>query len=211
MEITYYGANCFKVISKNSTIIVDDNLKTLGLNSLSLAGVSAGLYTQILLKSESQSSETIIIDGPGEYELNDLTVLGVQARAYMDKEDKKSATIYKVIDGDYKLLFLGHVQPKLDAKVLDKIGVIDVLFIPIGGNGYTLDAVDATEVIKLLSPKIIVPCHYEDSAVKYDVPMNGLEEFYTKLGATDTNHMDTLKLKGEITESIITLERQAQG
>lgn len=209
MEITYHGANCFKVTSKNSTIIVDDNLKAVGLKGLALAGVSAELYTQRLLKPDEQLSEAIIIDGPGEYELNDLTVLGVQTRAYMDKDDEKTATIYKVINGDHKLLFLGHVQPKLDAKVLDKIGVVDVLFVPVGGNGYTLDAVDATEVVKLLSPKIIVPCHYKDSAIKYDVQMNDPEEFYTKLGATDTNHMNSLKLKGEIVESIITLERQS--
>lgn len=207
MEITYHGANCFKITTKNSTVVVDDNLKSLGLKS-QFSNIGAELFTQKALIQGDESMGSLIIDGPGEYELNDLTVLGVQARAYMDKEDEKTATIYKVINGDHKLLFLGHVQPKLDAKVLDKVGVVDVLFVPVGGGGYTLDSEDAAEVVKLLSPKIIIPCHYQDSAIKYEVPMAGIDDFYTKMGATDTNHMTSLKLKGELEESFITLERQ---
>jgi len=39
----------------------------------------------------------------------------------------------------------------------------DVLMIPIGGKGnniWTMDVPDAIEAVKLISPKIVIPCHY---------------------------------------------------
>jgi L-ascorbate metabolism protein UlaG (beta-lactamase superfamily) len=42
----------------------------------------------------------------------------------------------------------------------------DVLMIPIGGQGggvWTMDEADALEAVKLISPKKVVPCHYNAS------------------------------------------------
>jgi len=42
----------------------------------------------------------------------------------------------------------------------------DVLMIPIGGLGgnvWTMDVADALEAVKLISPKKVVPCHYNAS------------------------------------------------
>jgi L-ascorbate metabolism protein UlaG (beta-lactamase superfamily) len=42
----------------------------------------------------------------------------------------------------------------------------DVLMIPIGGAGgniWTMDVADAIEAVKLISPKMVIPCHYNVS------------------------------------------------
>lgn len=205
MEITYNGANCFKVNTKNTSLVIDDNLKNLGLTSITTDS-DALLYTQNILKDEDLEAK-IIIDGPGEYELDDVTVLGIQTRAYMDEESKMTATMYKIINSEHQVLFMGHVQPKLDTKVLEKIGVVDVLVVPVGGSGYTLDAEDASEVIKLLNPKIVIPSHYNDSQLKYDMPMRDLDEFLVKMGASDTAKQKSIKLKGDLEESVVVLEK----
>lgn len=205
MEITYNGANCFKVNTKNTSLVIDDNLKDLGLTSITTDS-DALLYTQNILKDEDLEAK-IIIDGPGEYELDDVTVLGIQTRAYTDEESKMTATMYKIINSEHQVLFMGHVQPKLDTKVLEKIGVVDVLVVPVGGSGYTLDAEDASEVIKLLNPKIVIPSHYNDSQIKYDMPMRDLDEFLVKMGASDTAKQKSLKLKGDLEESVVVLEK----
>lgn len=205
MEITYYGANCFKVNSKNTSLVIDDNLKEMGLKAITSES-DALAYTQRMLIDEDIEAQ-IVLDGPGEYELDDVTVLGIQARAYTDKDNEATATIFKVINGEHQLLFLGHVQPKLDSKVLEKIGVVDVLFLPVGGSGYTLDSEDASEVIKLMSPKVIVPCHFEDEGLKYDMPMRSLQDFISKMGLVEPTHVKSLKLKGELEESVVVLDR----
>lgn len=205
MELTYHGANCFKVVSKNTSLVVDDNLKKLGLDSIT-TDKDAALFTQRMLKPEDTVDSKIVIDGPGEYELDDITVQGIQTRAYTDKEDEMTATVYKIMSGEHQVLFLGHTQPKIDTKTLEKIGVVDVLVLPVGGSGYTLDAEDATEVTKLLSPKVIIPCHYSDPKINYDIPMRNVDEFLTKMGVTDVPKYKSFKLKGELEEAVITLE-----
>ena len=42
----------------------------------------------------------------------------------------------------------------------------DVLMLPIGGAGeniWTMDVTDALEAVKLISPKTVIPCHYNVS------------------------------------------------
>jgi L-ascorbate metabolism protein UlaG (beta-lactamase superfamily) len=63
------------------------------------------------------------------------------------------------------------------------LGVIDILILPIGGGGYTLDAVDAAKVIRMIDPKVVVPVHYADSALHYEVPQDELQLFIDELGA----------------------------
>jgi L-ascorbate metabolism protein UlaG (beta-lactamase superfamily) len=58
------------------------------------------------------------------------------------------------------LCFLGALdEKKVDPKVFEDIESIDVLFVPIGGDG-VLSAGDAHEVAVSLEPKIIIPIHY---------------------------------------------------
>ena len=42
----------------------------------------------------------------------------------------------------------------------------DVLMLPIGGAGnsvWTMDVSDAIEAVKIISPRIVIPCHYNAS------------------------------------------------
>lgn len=204
MEITFHGANCFKISSKLSTIVVDDNLVSLGLKSVAKDG-DTKLYTQRNIEPNNTINE-MIIDGPGEYELEDASVLGIQAKAYTDLDKEKTATIYKIVVGDQKLLILGHVQPKLDDKILESIGVIDVLLLPVGGGGFTLDAEDAASIIKILEPRITIPSHFADDSLNYQVPMKPVEDFFTKLGIKTPNALSQFKLKDEMEEAIVLLK-----
>ncbi len=48
--------------------------------------------------------------------------------------------------------------------------MVDLLIVPVGGNGYTVDPVGAMKLIKAIEPKLVVPSHYADKALKYPVP-----------------------------------------
>ena len=52
---------------------------------------------------------------------------------------------------------LGHV---LTSEQVNAIGPVDILLIPIGGV-FTIDPSEATEVVKLLKPRIVIPMHYK--------------------------------------------------
>ena len=49
-----------------------------------------------------------------------------------------------------------------------------MLVVPVGGNGYTVDPVGALKLIKDIEPKLVIPTHYADKALKYPVPQQDL-------------------------------------
>jgi L-ascorbate metabolism protein UlaG (beta-lactamase superfamily) len=89
--------------------------------------------------------------------------------------------------------------------------MVDVLVVPVGGNGYTLDPIGAAKVIKKIEPKLIIPVHYEDKGIKYEVPQVPLEEALKVLAVEPKETVAKLKLKStELSETtqLIVLERQ---
>ena len=180
MDIQFYGANCLVLSSKQTRVVVDDNLAALGAKAITKEG-------DICLFTNSEHSAVavqpkIVIDMPGEYEVSGVSVFGIQARAHMDEDGKKSTTMYKINWGDTRVLVTGHVFPKLTDDELEEIGIVDVMFVPVGGSGYTVDAVGAMQLIKAVEPKIVVPTHYADKALKYEVPQSELSDVLTTIG-----------------------------
>src|SRR5690606_31480754 len=88
------------------------------------------------------------IASPGEYEVADVSVQGIAARSHMDEEGKTSATIYRLLVDGIRVAVLGHIYPALNDEQLEAIGTVDIMFIPVGGNGYTLDSIGAQKLIK---------------------------------------------------------------
>lgn len=179
MDIQFYGANCLVLSNKQARLVVDDNLTALGGKSVLRDG-DICLFTGE--KGELTAKPKITIDIPGEYEAGSVSVLGTQVRAHMDEAGKKSAAMYKVTWGDTKVLITGHVFPKLSDAELETIGLIDVMLVPVGGNGYTLDGTGAMQLIKQVEPKIVVPTHYADSSLKFEVPQQSLEDALKSMG-----------------------------
>lgn len=207
MEFQYCGANCIKLITKNATFIIDDNLKTLGLKSVTKADDIA-LFTQL---PNSQPEARLVISDPGEYEVSGVSIFGVAARGHMDLEGVKSATIYKFQYDDMKVCVLGHVYPGLSEDQLEEIGLVDILFVPVGGSGYTLDAVGALSLIKKIEPKIIIPTHYADKSVKYEVPQAELDDALKGLAMEPKETLAKFKPKpADFSDAaqLIVLERQ---
>ena len=208
MEIVYHGANCVSLNIKKATITIDDNLREHGLKSVTKNGDIALFSGR---RPDIEAQPKIIIDQPGEYEVSDTSVQGIAARAHMDEEGKKSATMYKIIGEDIRIAVIGHIYPELNDHQLEALGTVDVLLIPVGGNGYTMDSIGALKIIKDIEPKIIIPTHYDDSAIKYEVPQQPLEEALKGLAMEPKETLPKLKLKpGEISDitQLVVLERQ---
>lgn len=179
MDMQFFGANCVVLGSKQTRVVVDDNLAALGGKSVTKDG-DICLFTGA--HEAPAGSPKLVLDMPGEYEASNISIFGLQARAHMDEEGQNSAVMYKVTWGETRVLFTGHVFPKLTDDELEQIGIVDVMFVPVGGNGYTLDATGALQLIKAIEPKIVVPTHYADKALKYEVPQAELSDALHTLG-----------------------------
>jgi len=208
MEIQFFGANCVRLSTKKANIVVDDNLSEVGLKSILKTGDIA-LFTAA--HGDPQAEIKLVIDQPGEYEVSDTSIQGIAARAHIDEEGQQNATIFKVIGEDIRVVIVGHVYPELSDVQLESLGTVDVLIIPIGNAGYTLDSIGALKLIKKIEPKIIIPTHYADKAIKYPVPQQELNEALKDLAMEPKETVAKLKLKaGEMTDltQLIILERQ---
>ncbi len=208
MEILYYGGNCIRLNAKKASVVIDDNLKQLGQKSVARTG-DIVLVTHEMIGLPGIEAK-IVIDTPGEYEVSSVSVQGVSARAHMDEASKETATIFKVIADDVRLAITGHIYPELTDADLEALGSVDVLIIPVGGNGYTLDSIGALKLIKKIEPKVVIPTHYADKALKYEVPQQTLEEALKGLAMEPKETVAKLKVKpGEFSENtqLIVLER----
>lgn len=208
MDIQYYGANCVRITTKKASIVIDDNLAEVGLKSITKP-------TDISLRTSKDlpihKNSAFRAEAPGEYEIAGTIIHGVGARSHMDEEGKKTAVIYTIEAEDVKVAVIGHIFPELNENQLEQIGLIDVAIVPVGGNGYTLDGVGALKVIRQLEPKIIIPTHYADKQVNYEVPQQELGDSLKGLAMEKTETLAKLKIKPtELTDTtqLIIVERQ---
>ncbi len=181
-DIEYKGGNGIVLASKKASIMVDPRLSVVGLKDIKTKD-EIELATESRFRVEN-SDARIIIDSPGEYEVGDFTIRGVAATRHIDTPDQeKLSTIYRVECGEIRVAIIGNVDPKLTDEQLEAIGVVDILVVPIGGGGYTLDATSASAIVRSIEPKVVVPVHYAGSGLTYEVPQDTLETFTKELGA----------------------------
>lgn len=192
-EVEYKGANAVIISSKKVSIVVDPKLSLVGLKDLNVKD-AVELATEARFAINSDDAK-LVIEGPGEYGIADFDIKGIAAQRHLDTEaDPKVSTIYRIETGDIRAAVIGNVYEKLTENQLEAIGIVDVLIIPVGGSGYTLDATGAATIIRQIEPKIVVPVHYDDPAIKYEVPQSDLETFVKELGAP-VEETPKLKLK----------------
>lgn len=186
MEITYLGHSSFRLKGKTATVITDPYDKSVGFN---FPKVSADMVTISHEHSDHNQGSLVdgvkkVINGPGEYEISGVSIIGMST-FHDDKkgEERGENTIYIYeIDG-VRLCHLGDLGHKLSDKKIEKVGSLDVLFIPVGGV-LTIDSKKAAQLASDMEPRFIVPMHYKTKGLD-EKTFGGLEEvqsFVTEAG-----------------------------
>lgn len=73
----------------------------------------------------------------------------------------------------------GDVGEPATRDLADKIGRVDILAVPVGGN-YTIDAKGALDYVRLLAPRAVIPMHYKTNRSNIDIA--GKDEFLDLIG-----------------------------
>lgn len=208
MDIEYKGANCIVIMTKKTTLVIDPKLSSVGLKDVRPKNAVV-LATQSPLLAHDD--DAVVIDRPGEYEVRNVSIVGAPAARLIDHDETLQSTIYKVTIADISFAIIGHVAVPLTEEQLETLGVIDVAIVPVGGSGYTLDAHQAVGVVRQIDPKVVIPTHYADKALTYEVPQMDLEPFVKELSAVNHETMPKWKLKGILPDvlTLVELERTA--
>jgi L-ascorbate metabolism protein UlaG (beta-lactamase superfamily) len=180
-EFRWYGHNCFRIRGKDAVILTDPVGKSTG---YSLAKQTADLVTVSSAAPEHSNFAAVkpefeTIDGPGEYEIHDVFVTGIQT--HQDEERGKlrghNTTYLIELDG-MVICHLGDLGHALGEEHAEAMTDIDVLLVPAGSRH--LDPARAAEIASELSPKIVIPMQYATESG--DRNLLGLEAFCRNLG-----------------------------
>jgi L-ascorbate metabolism protein UlaG (beta-lactamase superfamily) len=178
--------------TKGLRITIDDNLADLGGKPVVKPG-DVALFTSA--NAASVDGAKIVINQPGEYEVAGVAVYGIAARSHLDEEGQKNATMYKVVLDELTSLAVGHIYPELTDDQLEAIGRVDIMFVPVGGNGFTLDSTGALKLIKKVEPKLVIPTHYDTGQLTFPVPQQPLDQALKALGMEPKETVDKLRVK----------------
>lgn len=192
-EIEYKGGNGVVISTKKASIVADPKTSLVGLKDLSVKdAIEIATEARFALNTDDAK---LVIEGPGEYGIADFDIRGIAAQRHLDAEtEPKVSTIYRIETPELRTAVIGNIYEKLTEDQLEQIGIIDVLVLPVGGNGYTLDPEGAAAIVRTIDPKVVVPVHYDDSGLKYEVPQVSIDEFIKVLGAP-VEEAPKLKLK----------------
>lgn len=202
MDLQFHGANCITLATKQARVSIDDNIADLGGKTVSKPGDIA-LFTGA--HGDPATASKIVIDQPGEYEVSGVSIYGIPARAHIDEANQKNATMFKLVFDDLKVLVTGHVYPEFSDSQLEAIGMVDIMIVPVGGNGYTLDSIGALKIVKKVEPKLVIPTHFEDTSLQFPVPQQPLEGAIKTFGLESKEVGSKLKIKHSELEEIMQL------
>jgi len=170
MIITHHGGQCFKVSFGDTTLAFDPISKKSKLSPVKFGSDVAFISMhhpdfdgadQVALGNK----QPFVIDGPGEYEVGDVTARGYGVKTTYDKKEHFN-TIYQVRLEEMNMVFLGALsEPDIDPKILAELGDIDILFLPIGG-GDVMEVPQAAKLATKLEAKLVIPMHYDAASLK---------------------------------------------
>ena len=152
--------------------------KSIGIPAPSVAGdiilVSHDHYDHNSVKSVEKEDSKVVTDSR-KRTISNIEIAGVDSFHDEDFGAKRGNNImYKFIMNGIKFCHLGDLGHELDEESVQKIGDVDILFIPIGGT-FTVDDKQAWNVINKIKPKIIVPMHYKIGGLS--LPVAGIDPF----------------------------------
>jgi L-ascorbate metabolism protein UlaG (beta-lactamase superfamily) len=170
MIISYQGAQSFKVQFGDTVLAFDPISKASKMKAGSFgADIALISVNHHDMNGHEQASrgekEAFVIKGPGEYEVKGIFVKGVPSVSNYGGEEKIN-TIYSVHMENMNICFLGALSnPTLSSDALEAIDNVDILFVPVGGEG-VLSSSDAYKCAVSLEPSIIIPMNYDEKTLK---------------------------------------------
>lgn len=204
MEIIWFGHSCFRLKGKAVSIITDPCPPDLG---YSLGRLSADIVTISHTHSGHTFTQAItgefrVLSGPGEYELKSTFVTGISTwHDQVNGEKLGKNTVYLLeIDG-LVLCHLGDIGHLPSSELIEEIGDIDVLFVPVGGVS-TVGGTTAADMVRRLTPKLVIPMHYKTPVLTRN--LEPVDKFLKELGLKEVPHQPKLS----VTRSSLPLNTQ---
>lgn len=178
LQIRWHGHACWEITNDITLVTDPHDGKSIGIPAPTVAGdiilVSHDHYDHNSVKSVEKDNSKVVTD-VRKRTIENIEISGFDSFHDEDKGAKRGNNIiYKFIINEIKFCHLGDLGHELDNDTIQKIGEVDILFIPIGGT-FTVDDKQAWNVVNKIKPKIIIPMHYKIGGLS--LPIAGIDPF----------------------------------
>lgn len=206
-DIRWFGHNCFRIRSREATIIMDPVGKRTG---YSMTKQTADIVTishshEGHTNTDQVKPEFVVLDGPGEYELHGVFVYAFRtSHEKSEGADRVYNNIFSVVMDGIRFTHLGDLGEQPSDEIIEELEGTDVIFVPVGG-GPVLGASEMAELVGLIAPKIVIPMQFKTG--NGDSSRGDITDFAKHLSLPLPEAVDKLTLKtstlGETMELIV--------
>lgn len=182
MDITWYGMSCFRITERGKmTLITDPYTPSIGIQPggttktdiTTISHDAPGHNHTAMLKGDFYTLST-----PGEYEIGGTFITGLA----LHNTEREQYNIGYLFDYDGLTVFhVGDLSHVPQQSVIEGLGQVNVLLVPVGGGG-ALNAAQASDLVGLVEPNIIIPMHYH--IPQLNIELDESERFLKAMGVS---------------------------
>ena len=162
MEITWLGHACVRIRTKQATVLMDPYERSGGLD---MGRPTADIVTvshphPMHGHVAGVKGDPLVVDGPGEFEVQGVQILGVATSLRPDQTGEKGGrnVVYLLEAEGLHVAQLGAIGVQPTAEDAEPLSNADILILPIGEGA--LDPEQAARTVRMLEPSIVIPTGY---------------------------------------------------
>ncbi len=206
MKIRYLGHSCFECTDKNGVVLITDPYTRVGYE------LPQGLRADIVTVSHGHFDhdfteivkEAKLMDIPYAYVYKGVSLSSV--KCYHDEKHgalRGDNIIFKFVMDGLTVCHMGDIGEAVSKNLVERIGKVDVLLIPVGGT-YTVDALGAKAYVDAISPKVVIPMHFK--TVDGTIDIAGVQPFLRLFEKGYTAVNEEMEITAE-TRGVIYMEK----
>lgn len=192
MKLEWLGHSSFLITNAHGDAIVTDPYKT---EDVGVRFPKISCKTLLISHDhfdhnyvDGVNGVTRMITGAGATQEDDFIINGIGSF----HDDKKGAlrgpnVIYRIESDGVTVCHMGDIGEPVTDELVNQIGKVDVLLIPVGGI-YTVDAIGAKEYVDKINPSVVIPMHY--GVPGYVIEFNKVDEFLNLFPKDDVIYAD---------------------
>lgn len=180
MKLTWYGHSCFLLETEQGSVVFDP--------------YEPG-YVPGLKLPELEADLCLCSHGHGDHNYTAAVKLsgrqtGLKIFEFPCFHDDKQGllrgkNLMHLVEAEgRKILHMGDLGHMPGPELIEQLGHVDLMMVPVGGY-YTIDAAQAAAVVRTIKPGMAIPMHYKGKGFGFEV-LSTVEEF--------TERMDRVKI-----------------
>lgn len=183
MQLNWYGEGCFKIVENGVTITTDPVENYTGLSApryksdIVVKTMMNPLSVEDAKPIAQNDGETVVIAGPGEYEVKGIQITGWPLMKSSGKDTLRS--IFRIKTDDLTIGLLGHLAEFNEPEILEELGDVDILIIPGGGEPF-ISQEAAAKLVRQIEPRLVIPSFFKVAGLKRK--SEPVDEFLKEVG-----------------------------